>query len=97
MPLAPPMEVGELRDLTDRLPRKPGYRSRPRLAIRYIVVHHVGGGVNRDYTALEIARYHVDANGWPGIGYHFLVHPAGQIDQVNQLETRSYHCRESER
>ena len=86
------MEVGELRDLTDSLPRKPGYRSRPRSAIRYVVVHHVGGGVNRDYSALEIARYHVDGNGWPGIGYHFLVHPAGQIDQVNQLGTRSYHC-----
>ena len=93
MPPAPSIEAREMRDLTDRLPRKPGYRSRPRLAIRYIVVHHVGGGVNRDYTALEIARYHIDANGWPGIGYHFLVHPTGQIDQVNQLETRSYHCR----
>lgn len=82
-----------MRDLTGSLPRKPGYGSRPKSAIRYVVIHHVGGGVNRDYSALEIARYHVDANGWPGIGYHFLVHPAGQVDQVNRLETRSYHCR----
>ena len=81
-----------MRDLTESLPQRPGYRSRPRPAIRYVVVHHVGSGVNRDYTAQEIARYHVDGNGWPGIGYHFLVHPAGQIDQVNRLETRSYHC-----
>ena len=82
-----------MRDLTGSLPRRPGYRSRHRSAIRYVIVHHVGGGVNRDYSALEIAQYHIDANGWPGIGYHFLVHPAGQVDQVNRLETRSYHCR----
>ena len=93
MALAPRIGGREMRDLTDNLPRRPGYRSRTRSAIRYVVVHHVGGGVNRDYTALEIARYHVDGNGWPGIGYHFLVHPGGQIDQVNRLETRSYHCR----
>ena len=80
-------------DLVDQLPRKPGYGSRPFSSIRYVVLHHVGSRVNRDYTALEIARYHVDTNGWPGIGYHYLVHPAGQVDQVNQLGTRSYHCR----
>lgn len=83
-----------MRDLTNSLPGRSGYKSRHLSAIRYVVVHHVGGGVNRDYSAFEIARYHIDANGWPGIGYHFLVHPAGQIDQVNRLETRSYHCRD---
>lgn len=82
-----------MRDITDSLPRRPGYRSRPRSAIRYVVIHHVGGGVNRDYTAREIARYHLDTKGWPGIGYHFLVHPSGQVDQVNRLEILSYHCR----
>ena len=91
-PAAPSIKGREMHDLTDSLPQRPGYSSRPRSAIRYVVVHHVGSGVNRDYTAQEIARYHVDGNGWPGIGYHFLVHPAGQIDQVNRLETRSYHC-----
>jgi len=60
--------------------------------VERIVVHHVGGGVNRDYTAEEIAAYHAFDRGWPGIGYHFLVHPDGRIEYVGDWLTVRYHC-----
>ena len=43
-----------------------------------------------DSTAAAIARYHTEVLGWPGIGYTFLVHQDGVIEQVNDLETISY-------
>lgn len=66
------------------------YERRSLLEVERIVIHHVGGA-NRDYTAEEIARYHVRSKGWPGIGYHFLVHRDGRLEYVGDLETVRYH------
>jgi len=60
-------------------------------AIRQVVIHHTAGA-NRDFTAREVAEYHVVDRGWPGIGYHFLVHPDGRIEYVGNLRTVRYHC-----
>lgn len=59
--------------------------------IERIVIHHVGGGVNRDYTAAEIADYHVRTREWPGIAYHFLAHPDGRLEYVGDMATVRYH------
>lgn len=40
-----------------------------------------------DNTAWEIADYHVNVKGWPGIGYHFLVHQGGGLDYVGDILT----------
>lgn len=66
------------------------YEQRRLDAIRRIIVHHVGG-VNRDYTADEIARYHVRTRGWPGIAYHFLAHQDGRLEYVGDLVSVRYH------
>lgn len=51
--------------------------------IRYLVVHH--SGVSLDSTAASIARYHSQTLGWPGIGYHYLVHQDGAIEYVGDI------------
>lgn len=69
------------------------YAEREIADIERIIIHHVGPpGGNRDYTAQEIADYHVKVQGWPGIGYHFLAHPDGRLDYVGDIETIRYHA-----
>ena len=81
-----------VRDLREHLPRHGEYARREPDEIARIVIHHVGGGANRDYAATEIASWHVDGQGWPGIGYSFLVHPDGRLEYVGDLLTTRYHC-----
>ncbi|MBI4757801.1 MAG: N-acetylmuramoyl-L-alanine amidase [Chloroflexi bacterium] len=66
------------------------YQRRDQGQIEGVVIHHTA--VNADLSAQDIARYHVERNGWPGIGYHFLVHQNGDIDCCNDLEAVSYHA-----
>ena len=81
-----------VRDLRGRLPTgAEEYDRRESEAVERIVIHHVGGGVNRDYTAEEIANYHVGTRGWPGIAYHFLAHPDGRLEYVGDILTVRYH------
>lgn len=68
-----------------------GYELRDKREIERIVMHHVGAGVNRDFTAAEIADYHRRVQGWPGIGYHFLAHPDGRLEYVGDIGTIRYH------
>lgn len=42
-----------------------------------IVIHHTASG---DMSAADIHREHI-ALGWSGIGYHYLVHPSGEIER----------------
>lgn len=87
-----------VRDLRDRLRALatearagPDYARRPAESIKRVVVHHTAGA-HQDHTAESIARYHVQTNGWPGIGYHFLVHWDGRLEYVGDLLTVRYHC-----
>lgn len=75
-------------DLRGTLPRKSVYPTRSLAAINYLVIHH--SAVNVDSTAKETARYHVEKLGWPGIGYHVLIHWDGSIEYCNNLTTASY-------
>lgn len=81
-----------INDAVPYLPTHPTkqYRSRQLEDIDTLVIHHTvglpfGGIVN-------IAYYHVRSKNWPGIGYHYIVNVFGQVYQVNQLETVSYHA-----
>lgn len=81
--------------VTDRRRELPGregspYRERALDGIERVIIHHTAGS-NRDFTAAEIADYHVLVQGWPGIGYHFLVHPDGRLDYVGDIRTARYH------
>ncbi len=52
------------------------------------MIHHTG--VDADNSPYEIANYHVNTLGWPGIGYHFVVHQDGAIDYVGDIGTVRY-------
>ncbi len=80
-------------DISDKLPKHPveRYARRELSAIRYLVVHH--SAIPPDKGPEVIARYHVEKQGWPGIGYHYFIDREGKIYQTNPLEVVSYHAR----
>lgn len=72
------------------------YGTRRRDQITDIVIHHSAGPQTQ--TPLQIAKYHVGPNhissqGIPGIAYHYVITPDGQIFQTNFLETVSWHVK----
>jgi len=79
-------------DLTERLPRHPShtYARRPLSFIRYLVIHHTGAP--EDVGPEAIAAEHVTANGWPGIGYHFVIDADGVVYHTQDLTVVSYHA-----
>jgi LysM repeat protein len=56
--------------------------------ITTIIVHH---SLTKSGSAKAFSNYHVKSNGWPGIGYHFVIEKDGDIVWCNDLETKSYH------
>ncbi len=78
-------------DLVDQLQKHPTktYATRKLTAITHICIHHsaVAGTVPVEH----VAQYHVESQGWPGIGYHYYVKPDGAIYQTQRLETVSWH------
>ncbi|WP_196591508.1 peptidoglycan recognition family protein [Pectinatus frisingensis] len=55
-----------------------------------IIIHHVGG-TNRDVSAAEIHQWHL-ANGWAGIGYHYVIRKDGTIERGRPRTTIGAHC-----
>ena len=78
--------------IVDNLPKHATkvYDTRPLEAIDTLVVHHTTGAPFQDIA--NIASYHVNGKGWPGIGYHFVIDGAGKVYQTNRLATKSYHA-----
>jgi len=65
------------------------YKTRSTDKIKYIIVHH---SATVQGSAESFANYHVKNNGWPGIGYHFVITKKGEIYQTNHIKTISYHA-----
>lgn len=63
------------------------YKSRTLSQIRQIVVHH---SASTGQQAKDYAQRHVLKNGWPGIGYHFVIEVTGMVVQTNSLTTICY-------
>ena len=78
-------------DLTATLPQHPtlDYATRPLSDIAQIVLHHTATA--QDTTPEAVARYHVQVNGWPGIGYHLWVDASGMVSLLNAPEAVTYH------
>ncbi len=91
---ATPAAEPALVDLSARLPRHPRlrYPTRTLADIRYLVIHHTGAGPELGPEA--IAAEHVESNGWPGIGYHFVVSLDGVVFRTQDLTVVSYHTRQ---
>jgi hypothetical protein len=66
------------------------YASRPVANIARLVLHHTA--TPQTTTWQTVANYHVNSNGWPGIGYHIGIHVDGRVALLNTPETISYHC-----
>ncbi|GEM_PF-634363 len=73
-------------DLTSSLPRASDkFYARRRLSdIRYIVILHTA--TTHDISAKLAAESHIK-RGYPGIIYHYMIHPDGTIDKTNPLES----------
>lgn len=82
------LEVIDLRSVLRREEGNGGIRRRSLEDVNYLVVHHSGVAV--DSTAEAINNYHIDHNGWPGIGYHFLVHWDGRREYVADIQEIRY-------
>ncbi|MER2598268.1 MAG: N-acetylmuramoyl-L-alanine amidase [Caldilineales bacterium] len=89
---APPvLPMPGVQDVVDRLVKhaEKSYATRPRTAITHLCVHHSAAAAT--VPVEHIAQYHVEQQGWPGIGYHYYVKPDGVIYLTQRLETVSWH------
>lgn len=84
-------------NLVGKLPAHPElrYPARPLEDIYHLVIHHTAAGP--DVGPKDIALFHVHRLGWPGIGYHFVIAPDGQVFQTNGLMSASFHARQFNR
>lgn len=57
------------------------------IAIHHSLTRRGLGGSNAE----SYAKYHVDTNGWPSIGYSYVIEPDGTIKFCNDIELRTYH------
>lgn len=68
---------------------------RPATDVQYLAVHHSVTNIRSTWKgeegakkyADEIANFHIDARGWGGIGYHFIVCPDGYLVYVGDAGT----------
>ncbi len=77
-------------DLRGKLPvhASKRYNSRKLADIRSIAIHH---SLTTQGSAEAFARYHVTTNGWPGIGYAYVVGRDGTVYQCWDHTIVSYH------
>tara|TARA_R100000322_G_C5444544_1_gene191412 strand:+ start:895 stop:1425 length:531 start_codon:yes stop_codon:yes gene_type:complete len=68
------------------------YNFRDTSTIDRIVVHQTATEDNGQFTAYNIASFHVNTNDWAGIGYHYLITDDGTIYQTNPDNVSSYHA-----
>jgi N-acetyl-anhydromuramyl-L-alanine amidase AmpD len=66
------------------------YATRSISQINAIVLHH--SAVTASVGADRIARYQVERQGWPGVGFHYFIYDDGRIEQTQPLEIISYHA-----
>ena len=78
-------------NITDQLPKGTGqYPTRRETDITDLVIHH--SAADPRFGPHDFADWHINTNGWPGIGYHYVIMPDGTIYQTNHHQTASYHC-----
>lgn len=63
----------------------------PRDVTDQIVIHHTGNPTDDDLSAEEIHESHL-AQGWSGIGYHFVIRKDGAIEFGRPMDTIGAHA-----
>ena len=76
----------EFDDIRGELVQTDQFDPRSLDGVNYQVIHHTGNGTTPQTYSNTIARYHVENNGWPAIGYHFLIY-AHKVRYVGSLDT----------
>jgi N-acetylmuramoyl-L-alanine amidase len=80
-------------NLVHQLPKHPTnrYASRSLDQITHIAIHH--SATSASVTAQRIAHYQVfsEKHQWPGMSYHYFIHPDGVICHTQALELNSNH------
>ena len=83
-----------IKDISNYLLKHPTdrYNNRNTDTIDTIVVHQTDTLDQGAFTPYDIANYHVNNNGWAGIGYHFMITDEVKIYQTNPTTSISYHA-----
>ena len=63
----------------------------PRTITDMIVIHHTGNPEDDDLSAEEIHESHI-AQGWAGIGYHYVIRKDGSIELGRPVDTVGAHA-----
>ena len=61
--------------------------------ITHIVIHCAATVQGRYYNAADIHSWHKDGNGWSGIGYHYVVGLAGEIEIGRDIDYDGAHVK----
>ena len=58
--------------------------------LEYIVIHHTASTAKE--TVEQIHNFHINNNGWAGIGYHFYIRKDGRIYKGRDEKYAGAHC-----
>ena len=72
----------EIKDIRDKLPHRYEYPKRKINNIDTIDIHH-SATLQKNYKGIDtiksFANHHIYENGWPAIGYHYIIAPNGVV------------------
>lgn len=57
-----------------------------------IIIHCTATPEGRDCSVDDIRRWHIE-RGWSDIGYHYVIHPDGKVDNGRPVELIGAHCK----
>lgn len=66
--------------------------NRPLRPVTLLIIHCTATPAGREVSRAEVDRWHRQ-RGWNGIGYHYLIHLDGSIEQGRPEERMGAHCK----
>lgn len=66
--------------------------NRPLRPVTLLIIHCTATPAGREVSRAEVDRWHRQ-RGWNGIGYHYLIHLDGSIEQGRPEERVGAHCK----
>lgn len=81
-------KLPQLKDLRGKTLSRGSYTDHGAGSKTDIAIHH---SLTKVGSSSAFANYHVTANGWPGVAYHFVILKDGTIEWNHNLGIKSYH------
>ena len=69
----------------------PSRLKRSKRTIKEIIVHCSATPEGKDYTVLDIRRWHKQ-QGWSDIGYHYVIYRNGHVEPGRNVDIAGAHC-----